>query len=437
MIQLDLFAGFLPKDTLCGDLNQGRVPQNPLGQAIGDQPYPFELIKNKTLQFLARALPILKGEYASIPKVARYMPMSNDHSDQNHIDNDHYVGSNHLLNPTHVSSALSNEQMDQINRVFSYAAASSYPDPELAANELYRTPPAFVTRERRRRKRRSTEATSRVSRLHNTHLELKSNPVGRAEVRPAPDEDPTGGPAFPILSAGDQVTEMGANVSLVVSSAHSPTPHKMNRGVAGQQRAYPAESWLEAAASDPSTVLITRSAMKPSRSPTASTQISNSRSASNQQAPVANTINNNHSPQSTIKTSANLITSNSNNNKNEHDSSRPRPAPKTRANLKQQQPEAAGSSPDSTVPQSQFQSQPPADGHASAYRPNRQIQARATSEEPPAGASNNEQQVKKTIPTSDASKQKPARQQKPDQNQERQRKSNTPCNDLSNGFTIA
>lgn len=93
-----MFAEFSPKDTLCGDLNRGSVPVNPLGQSITDQPYPFELIKNKTLQFLARALPVLKSEYESIPKVARYLPV------------------NHVLNPTHHYSPLTESNLQAMNQ---------------------------------------------------------------------------------------------------------------------------------------------------------------------------------------------------------------------------------------------------------------------------------------------------------------------------------
>ncbi|CAL1280295.1 unnamed protein product, partial [Larinioides sclopetarius] len=59
-----------PKYTLCGDLNKGFIPINPLGQEFNGQPYPFELIKNKTLVFLSKALPYLK-EDPKIPKVSK------------------------------------------------------------------------------------------------------------------------------------------------------------------------------------------------------------------------------------------------------------------------------------------------------------------------------------------------------------------------------
>lgn len=104
------------------------MPLNPLGQNVADQAYPFELIKNKTLQFLARALPVLKLEYETIPKVARYLP------------------TNQLLNPTHLASPLSQEHMHKINQRFSSAAAVA------ADDELFAGSPYL-----RRRRRRSTQ----------------------------------------------------------------------------------------------------------------------------------------------------------------------------------------------------------------------------------------------------------------------------------------
>ncbi|GIY49253.1 uncharacterized protein CEXT_165891 [Caerostris extrusa] len=59
-----------PKYTLCGDLNKGYIPLNPLNQEFEGQPYPFELIKNKTLVFLSKALPYLKQD-PKIPKVSK------------------------------------------------------------------------------------------------------------------------------------------------------------------------------------------------------------------------------------------------------------------------------------------------------------------------------------------------------------------------------
>ncbi|XP_025833144.1 uncharacterized protein LOC108733152 [Agrilus planipennis] len=56
---------------LCGDLNKGYIPRNPMGQNVLGSPYPFELLKNHTLKFLSRTLPILKAD-ETLPKVAQY-----------------------------------------------------------------------------------------------------------------------------------------------------------------------------------------------------------------------------------------------------------------------------------------------------------------------------------------------------------------------------
>jgi len=58
-------------DNLCGDLNKGYLPVNPTGQNILGVSYPFELIKNKTLEFFSKTLPILKADQ-TLPKVAKY-----------------------------------------------------------------------------------------------------------------------------------------------------------------------------------------------------------------------------------------------------------------------------------------------------------------------------------------------------------------------------
>ncbi|CAG7817733.1 unnamed protein product [Allacma fusca] len=58
---------------LCGDLNKGEIPTNPMGHQDfhEDSNYPFEIIKNKTLDFFRQALPVLKT-YKALPKVARF-----------------------------------------------------------------------------------------------------------------------------------------------------------------------------------------------------------------------------------------------------------------------------------------------------------------------------------------------------------------------------
>ena len=56
---------------MCGDLNKGYLPVNPIGQNVLGVSYPFELIKNKTLDFFSQTLPILKAD-DTLPKVAKY-----------------------------------------------------------------------------------------------------------------------------------------------------------------------------------------------------------------------------------------------------------------------------------------------------------------------------------------------------------------------------
>lgn len=65
-------------DNLCGDLNKGYLPLNPIGQNVEGVSYPFELFKAKLLEFFSKTLPILKAD-DTLPKVARY--------EDNHITN--------------------------------------------------------------------------------------------------------------------------------------------------------------------------------------------------------------------------------------------------------------------------------------------------------------------------------------------------------------
>ena len=58
-------------DNLCGDLNKGYLPLNPIGQNVGGVSYPFDLMKTKALEYFSKALPILKAD-DTLPKVAKY-----------------------------------------------------------------------------------------------------------------------------------------------------------------------------------------------------------------------------------------------------------------------------------------------------------------------------------------------------------------------------
>ncbi|XP_028129715.1 uncharacterized protein LOC114325786 [Diabrotica virgifera virgifera] len=70
---------------LCGDLNKGTIPKNPMGQNVLGSPYPFELIRNMTLKYLSRTLPILKAD-ETLPKVAQ---LQDDYINQNSLYTQH------------------------------------------------------------------------------------------------------------------------------------------------------------------------------------------------------------------------------------------------------------------------------------------------------------------------------------------------------------
>ncbi|KAM3957246.1 spaetzle domain-containing protein 6 [Aphomia sociella] len=53
---------------LCGDLNRGIIPKNPMGQNPNGEPYPFELIRDRALMFLARTVPVLRAD-DTLPRV--------------------------------------------------------------------------------------------------------------------------------------------------------------------------------------------------------------------------------------------------------------------------------------------------------------------------------------------------------------------------------
>ncbi|CAH1641681.1 unnamed protein product [Spodoptera littoralis] len=61
-------------NNLCGDLNRGLIPRNPMGQNPNGEPYPFELLRNHTLRFLSRTLPVLRAD-DTLPRVA-HLPSS-------------------------------------------------------------------------------------------------------------------------------------------------------------------------------------------------------------------------------------------------------------------------------------------------------------------------------------------------------------------------
>eukprot|EP00095_Tigriopus_kingsejongensis_P002176 maker-scaffold1021_size70145-snap-gene-0.13 protein:Tk02176 transcript:maker-scaffold1021_size70145-snap-gene-0.13-mRNA-1 annotation:"PREDICTED: uncharacterized protein LOC100160712" len=58
-------------DNLCGDLNKGFLPLNPIGQTVEGVSYPFDIFKSKALEYFSKTLPILKAD-DTLPKVAKY-----------------------------------------------------------------------------------------------------------------------------------------------------------------------------------------------------------------------------------------------------------------------------------------------------------------------------------------------------------------------------
>ncbi|XP_044735497.1 uncharacterized protein LOC123297783 [Chrysoperla carnea] len=69
-IDIEMKSPYATSHNLCGDLNKGTIPRNPMGQNVLGSRYPFELIRNHTLRFLSRTLPILKSD-DTLPKVAQ------------------------------------------------------------------------------------------------------------------------------------------------------------------------------------------------------------------------------------------------------------------------------------------------------------------------------------------------------------------------------
>ena len=53
-------------DNLCGDLNKGYLPLNPIGQNVEGVSYPFDLLKTKALEYFSKTLPILNYPLACL-----------------------------------------------------------------------------------------------------------------------------------------------------------------------------------------------------------------------------------------------------------------------------------------------------------------------------------------------------------------------------------
>jgi len=79
-------TAFVSVNNICGDLNKGQIPRNPMRQNVLGEPYPFELIRNRTLDFLSKTLPVLKAD-DTLPKVTQILDDPVDVIDNNGIGN--------------------------------------------------------------------------------------------------------------------------------------------------------------------------------------------------------------------------------------------------------------------------------------------------------------------------------------------------------------
>ena len=169
------------------------MPLNPMGQSVNEQAYPFELIKNKTLQFLAKSLPILKTEYETIPKVARYLP------------------ANILLNPTSHQSTLGHGHFHELNQQVAAARSQRQPFSSDLQSSLYAPhyigAPPFL-----RRSKRSSPPT-----LVASSNSISVNLANQGNNSSSSGKSSSGAKQ----SSATIVAEMMPNATLVVSSAHS------------------------------------------------------------------------------------------------------------------------------------------------------------------------------------------------------------------------
>lgn len=122
---------------ICGDLNKGQIPKNPLGQNVLGEPYPFELIRNQTLKFLSKTLPVLKAD-DTLPKVTQIIrdePV--EQLDSNNIDRPYPAGGSTRVRRSLPEGVESNEY--------------SYFDPALDEEEQHKQ------RDRNNQQRRAAE----------------------------------------------------------------------------------------------------------------------------------------------------------------------------------------------------------------------------------------------------------------------------------------
>jgi hypothetical protein len=161
-----------------------------MGQLVNDQAYPFELIKNKTLQFLAKSLPILKSEYETIPKVARYLP------------------ANQLLNPTSLQSPLGYEHFHALNQL-----------EHQSASELYGALPQPAAPPFMRRKKRSLTGARQTQQASITVAELMPN--ASLVVSSAHSAGRIGGHAARSVD-GQQLASGQQPFAMIIKDGHRP-----------------------------------------------------------------------------------------------------------------------------------------------------------------------------------------------------------------------
>ncbi|KAG6454371.1 hypothetical protein O3G_MSEX008709 [Manduca sexta] len=75
-------------NNLCGDLNRGVIPRNPMGQNPYGEPYPFDLIRNHTLRFLSRTLPVLRAD-DTLPRVTHLTRAEHHDLQNNRLEDRH------------------------------------------------------------------------------------------------------------------------------------------------------------------------------------------------------------------------------------------------------------------------------------------------------------------------------------------------------------
>ncbi|XP_055918251.1 uncharacterized protein LOC129950361 [Eupeodes corollae] len=109
-------------NNICGDLNKGEIPRNPLQQNVLGEPYPFELIRNQTLKFLSKTLPVLKAD-DTLPKVTQIIRDDPVEPVENNIDRQYN------------SNARNRRSTDESAPAFSYSYIEGHEDHKAVPKE--------------------------------------------------------------------------------------------------------------------------------------------------------------------------------------------------------------------------------------------------------------------------------------------------------------